>query len=93
MLNISVQHIAKCKGKLKIKLGAVVRNLGMKVSVSNTKVMKAGKVNDPVLVKGEAIETVVEFCYLDSVISTAGGGDKDIGVRIGKARYVFMVLQ
>ena len=49
--------------------------------------------NSPISLGGEDIETVEEFCYLGSVIITDGGADKDISVRIGKARYAFRALQ
>ncbi|KAL9972787.1 hypothetical protein ACROYT_G019162 [Oculina patagonica] len=61
--------------------------LGMNVNIPKTKVLKVnGKVNSPISLGGEDIESVEEFCYLRSVISTDGGTDKDISVRIGKAR-------
>ena len=46
--------------------------------------------NSPTLLGGEDIELIEEFC---SVIPTDGGTDKDISVRIGKARYAFRTLQ
>lgn len=68
--------------------------LGMNVNIPKTKVLKVnGKANSLIPLGGDDIETVEEFCYLGSVISTDGGADKDISVRIGKARYAFRALQ
>lgn len=47
----------------------------------------------PISLGCEDIELVEEFSRLGSVISTDGGTDKDISVRMGKARYAFRVLQ
>ncbi len=76
------------------KLSVNASKLGMSVNIPKTKVLKVnGKMNSPVSLPGEVIESVDEFCYLGSVISTDGGTDKDISVRIGKARYEFRAVQ
>ena len=51
------------------------------------------KVSSPISLGGEDTETVGEFCYLGSIISTDGGADKDISARNGKARHVFRALR
>ena len=38
---------------------------------------------------GATIETVEDFCYLGSYISTTGNCDQEVNVRIGKAAGVF----
>ena len=41
---------------------------------------------------GATIETVEDFCYLGSYISTTGNCDQEVNVRIGKAAGVFSKL-
>ena len=41
---------------------------------------------------GEAIDEVENFTYIGSNISKDGGSDRDIQVRIGKARTAFAIL-
>jgi len=50
-------------------------------------------VKSPISLGCEDIELVEELSRLGSVISTDGGTEKDISVRMGKARYAFRVLQ
>ena len=66
------------------KLSVNASKLGMNVNFPKAKILKVNaKVNSSILLGGEHIELVEEFCYLGSVISTDGGTDKDISVRIG----------
>lgn len=52
------------------------------------------KVNSPISLWGEDIETVAEeFCYLGSVMSRVGEADKNISVRISKTSFSFRYLQ
>ena len=48
---------------------------------------------EPVVLKDGALGDVSEFTYLGSVVDTSGGTDKDISVRIGKARTAFNMLK
>ena len=41
---------------------------------------------------GTTIETVEDFCYLGSYISTTGNSDQEVNVRIGKAAGIFSKL-
>ena len=76
------------------KLSANASKLGMNGNIPKTKVLMVNaKVNSLILLGGEDIELVQQFCYLDGVINTDDGTDKDICVRIGKARYAFRALQ
>jgi len=47
---------------------------------------------DKLELDGEAIDEVENFTYLGSNISKDGGSDRDIPLRIGKARTAFAIL-
>ena len=47
---------------------------------------------DKLELDGEAIDEVENFTYIGSNISKDGGSDRDIQVRIGKARTAFSIL-
>ena len=48
--------------------------------------------NDKIELDGEEIDEVEDFVYLKSKISWDGGSDRDIQVRVGKARTAFTIL-
>ena len=76
------------------KLSVNASKLGMNVNIPKATALKVNaKVNSPISLGGEDIELIEKLCYLGSVISKDGGTDKDISVRIGKARYAFRALQ
>ena len=45
------------------------------------------------VIEEQPLEDVVEFVYLGSNISTDGGADKDVELRISKARHAFRTLR
>ena len=45
-----------------------------------------------IYVSGATIETVQNFCYLGSYISTTGNCDQEVNVQIGKTAGVFSKL-
>ena len=67
---------------------------GLRISKSETKGMRTNTSNaDRLEPDGEDIEEVEDFVYLGSNISKDGGSDRDIQVRIGKARTAFTILR
>ena len=50
-------------------------------------------VDDGIVLDGDYLEEIESFTYLGSVIAKDGGADKDIKVRIGKARSAFLTLK
>ena len=44
------------------------------------------------MVNGEEVEDVEEFVYLGAIVDKEGGGSKDIGNRLQKARGAFQRL-
>jgi len=60
---------------------------GLRINIRKTKSMRLGaKVRTSFVLRGGAIEEVVEFCYLGSVVLSSGGAESDIANRIKKAR-------
>lgn len=51
------------------------------------------KSHQPITIEEQPLEDVVEFVYLGSNISTDGGADKDVELRISEARHAFRTLQ
>ncbi|CAH8532918.1 unnamed protein product [Heterobilharzia americana] len=47
----------------------------------------------PITVNGRNLKEVTSFTYLGSTVSTTGGTDEDVKVRIGKARQAFISLK
>ena len=71
-------------------LETVAASIGLRINREKTKAMRINTNNiEPVVLKDGALEDVSEFTYLGSVVDTSGGTDKDIRVRIGKARTAF----
>ncbi|KAI0238209.1 hypothetical protein LSAT2_011164 [Lamellibrachia satsuma] len=48
--------------------------------------------SEPISLEGGTVEEVQDFIYLGSNISTNGGADKDVELRINKARHAFRTL-
>ena len=67
--------------------------LGLKINVGKTKVMKVNiRSSEPISLESRAVEEVQDFIYLGSNISTNGGADKDVELPINKARHAFRTL-
>ncbi|KAI0220535.1 hypothetical protein LSAT2_027968 [Lamellibrachia satsuma] len=67
--------------------------LGLKINVGKTKVMKVNsRSSEPISLESGTVEEVQDFIYLGSNIST-GGVDKDVELRINKARHAFRTLR
>ena len=76
------------------RLAKISAKTGLRISKSKTKVMRVKTRNvDNIKLDGEAIDEVEDFTYLSSNISKDGGSDRDILVRIGKARTAFAILR
>ena len=49
--------------------------------------------SEPISLESGTVEEVQDFIYLGSNISTNGGADKDVELRINKARHAFRTLR
>ena len=68
--------------------------LGLKINVGKTKVMKVNsKSSEPISLESGTVEEVQDFIYLGSNISTNGGAEKDVELRINKARLAFRTIR
>ncbi|KAI0230676.1 hypothetical protein LSAT2_019011, partial [Lamellibrachia satsuma] len=68
--------------------------LGLKINVGKTKVLKVNsRSSEPISLESGTVEEVQDFIYLGSNISTNGGADKDVELRINKARHAFRTLR
>ncbi|XP_078617289.1 uncharacterized protein LOC144885281 [Branchiostoma floridae x Branchiostoma japonicum] len=69
--------------------------VGLRINPSKTKEMRVKTVGNakPVCCRGIELETVKEFTYLGSVISSDGGATKDVEARIGKGNAAFVQLR
>jgi exonuclease III len=65
--------------------------LGLKLNSAKCKTIATTNIV-PVMVNGEAIETVPSFCYLGSSISSDNSATGEINVRIGRAHTAFKSL-
>jgi hypothetical protein len=75
------------------KLEENVRMVGLKINAKKTKIVYLNTERLPVIfVKGKQLDTVDSFNYLGSCITTEGGAERYIKVRIGKARSAFIRL-
>ena len=75
-------------------LDTTAKSTDLNIHVGKTKVMKANTKNvDPIQLRGTDIEEVSQFTYLGSIIDQSGGTDKDVKMRIGKARTAFIQLR
>ena len=68
--------------------------VGLCVNSNKCRVMVSGdwEGSADIYASGATIETVENFCYLGSYISTTGSCDQEVNVRIGKAAGVFSKL-
>jgi hypothetical protein len=67
------------------KLEENARMVGLKINAKKTKLMYLNTERLPVIfVEGKQLDTVDSFNYLGSCITTEGGAERDIKVRIGK---------
>jgi len=68
--------------------------VGLGVNSNKCRVMVSGgwEGSADICASGATIETVEDFCYLGSYISTTGNYDQEVNVRIGKAAGVFSKL-
>ena len=75
------------------KLEENARVVGLKINAKKTKLMYLNTERLPVIfVEGKQLDTVDSFNYLGSCIATEVGAERDIKVRIGKARSAFIRL-
>jgi len=80
-----VESLAKTAG---------MTDLTIKKKKSNTKTMRINSTNEhPIKLDSEDIENVTSFTYRGSVIAVDGGTERDVLVRIGKARTAFLLLR
>ena len=76
------------------KLHEHSKQLGLMINVGKTKVIRINtKSHQGINIKEQPLENVAEFVYLGSNISTDGGADKDVELRISKARHAFRTLR
>uniref|UniRef100_A0A8D8XXM4 Craniofacial development protein 2 n=1 Tax=Cacopsylla melanoneura TaxID=428564 RepID=A0A8D8XXM4_9HEMI len=84
--------IEDMKGKIQ-DLKNEGRKVGLKINTSKTKEMRINcKINTPLTVDSEIIESVDQFQYLGSIVDKQGGSDIDVDQRIRKAKGAFAQL-
>jgi len=67
---------------------------GPTIKKSKIKTMRINSTNKhPIKLDNEAVENVASFTYLGSVIAVDEGTERDVLVRIGKARTAFLLLR
>ena len=76
----------------------VANDFGLTVSIPKTKLMVSGREaravdNAPIQTGDEQVESVTEFTYLGSVISSTGRMQSDIDKRIAQASRAFGALR
>ena len=82
-----------------VKLQETLRKYGMKMNLGKTKWMKVGGTNNEkgegerIIIDGEEIERVKEFCYLGSVITETGDNGKVIMNALKKGRQTLARLR
>ena len=90
LVSESHRHMQQKTERLQVNSGL----LGLRIDTGKTKVMKVNPRScDPILVNGEAIEEVQDFTYLTVISAGDGGADRDVELRIGKARQAFRILR
>ncbi|GFR83559.1 hypothetical protein ElyMa_005978400 [Elysia marginata] len=78
----------RCKARLNIS-----KSLGLRTHNGKSKVLRSGLETEEAIILGtEALEEVVSFTYLGSIIELKGGTDADIKARIGNARSTYRQL-
>jgi len=74
-------------------LATIAEMAGLNIKKSKTKTMHINSTNQaPIKLDNDDIENVASFTYLGSVIAVDGGTERDVLVRIGKARTAFLLL-
>ena len=66
--------------------------VGLSINVAKTKWMEVGNSsngNGQLMMNGEQVEAVEEFCYLDSILTINGNCCKDVRTRIANANLAF----
>lgn len=71
------------------RLAEVSAKLGLKFNIGKGRRMNTTS-EVPVLVIGHQLEDVNEFMYFGNLVNKMGGTDRDVQLRIGKARGVFL---
>ena len=67
---------------------------GLKINVDKTKSLRINSnTQNPFYINGDRIGDVNHFKYLGAMVSTDGGADEDMKVRIGKARNAYYRLK
>ena len=83
---------AQIKDKMNI-LNNKSQQLGLKIHRGKTKVMRINAVNvNQIMLEETALQDVESYTYLGSNIDTEGGTNKDVKIRIQKARGNFIAL-
>lgn len=81
---------------LKVKTSKLEENakrIGLQINESKTKLIKINNnKNEKIFINGKEIEEVQHFTYLGANISTEGGTNKDIDIRIKKAQLTYKTL-
>ena len=67
-------------------------NAGLKLNIQKTKIMASGPITS-CQVDGETMETVTDFIFLGSIISTVGNGSHDIERRLVFGRKAMTNLE
>ena len=74
-------------------LNCHAKQIGLRIHTGKTKIMKINpRNNTSIELENQEIEEVDKFTYLGSNVDTEGGSDRDISIRIGKARSAFVLL-
>ena len=76
------------------KLDEEARKTGLKINVKKTKGLRLNHTSVATFtIRQDTIEEVQDFAYLGSTVSTEGGTEQDIRIRMGKAAGVFNTLR
>ncbi|XP_063436440.1 uncharacterized protein LOC134717872 [Mytilus trossulus] len=70
------------------------RMIGLKINSKKTQIMRVNMLNTPdIKVNGEQLELAQSLFYIGSVVTSEGGAEKDIKIRIDKASSAFHRLR
>ena len=73
-------------------LNATSKEYGMKINIKKTKVMRISRTEGAkvkILIDGNSLEQVMEYCYLGSTVTSDGKCHKDIRKRIAMGKSAF----
>ncbi|VDP32621.1 unnamed protein product [Schistosoma curassoni] len=74
-------------------VAAASESVGLNLHKENSKNLKCTTENTYVItLDGEALEDIVSFTYLDSIIGEQGGQEADVMAKIDKTRATFLQL-